>query len=407
MESRVQSNGECRSPTTTSGPPTLLTEGGTMDKNDDDEPWIPQKLLEEDPASCGHDESVVIAQEDACDDTAHTENNHSTTSCSSVSSSSSAAAADYSTGHRSKQQQKSLDDKYFVDYSKSLGTGTHTMVRKCADRATGERFAVKTVRKSRSKELRSMKQEAKVLSRLDHPFILKIKDVCQDSKDYHLVFEMCKGGEVFYLVSHETERNKTLDEDIAAKIVYQVVQAIDYCHSNDCLHRDIKLESILLYKGRNDPFKEIRLIDFGLAVKHTADDPPLTDYVGSPYDVAPEVLDNSYDRACDIWSLGVMTYALLCGDAPFAGDSRHELFNNIRRAPLTFPHHAWGTRISELAMNFVRACKQKDPSKRPTARELLKHEWIAARSNVPAHIGIGKASRMERFKSLFRKKKKH
>lgn len=356
MESRVQPNGECESPTTTSDLSTLLTEGVTRDKHEGREPWISPKILEEDPSSCGHDESAVIAQEDACDDTVHTENNHSTTSSSSVSSSSSsaaaAAAADYSTGPHAEQQLR-LDDKYFVDYTKNLGTGTHTMVRKCTDRATGERFAVKTVRKSRRKELRSMKQEAKVLSRLDHPFILKIKDVCQDSKDYHLVFEMCKGGEVFDLVSHETERNKTLDEDIAAKIVYQVVQAIDYCHSKDYLHRDIKLENVLLYKGRKDPFKEIRLIDFGLAVKHTVDDPPLTDYVGSPYYVAPEVLDKSYDRSCDIWSLGVMTYALLCGDAPFAGDSRHDLFENIRRAPLTFLHHAWGTRVSQPAMNFV------------------------------------------------------
>ena len=173
-----------------------------------------------------------------------------------------------------------LDITYSLDYARPLGTGTNTVVRRAMERKTGKHYAVKSVCKSNVKEFNAMKAEAKLMSRLDHPKILQIHDQYHDDKSYHIALEICKGGEAYDLVTAAAKQNKTVREDVASRIVQQVVQAVQYCHSRNIVHRDIKLENVLLKKGTKDDAMEVRLADFGMATKHCRGDAPLTDYVG-------------------------------------------------------------------------------------------------------------------------------
>lgn len=337
-------------------------------------------------------DSPVDGQSEACSTTVHTAENNSVSSID---------VHDYWAEECCDQH---IETKYFLDYSRDLGRGTNSVVRPCVEIKTGKTYAVKTVKKWNTKECQSMKSEANLLRSLDHCAILKVHDQYEDPKNCHVISELCSGGELYEQVSKRAKQNKCISEDAAARIVQQIVEAISYCHKRNVVHRDIKLENVLLLKkGMKDDCLEIRLADFGLATQHAPCDEPLTDYVGTPNYVAPEVLLRSYDRSCDIWSIGVFAFAILSGAAPFAGKSNQELYQNIPTAELKFPQAAWKTKISHDAKRFVQACLQKRPSLRPTAQELSQHEWIANRS-VPERVDGGKGSRMAKLRNIFCRK---
>lgn len=119
--------------------------------------------------------------------------------------------------------------------------------------------------------------------------------------------------------------------------------------------------------------------------------------VGTPYYIAPEVLSRKYDKECDLWSVGVVTYVLLCGYPPFYGDTDAEIFASVKKGEFDFPSPDWDD-ISLQAKNFIRACLRIDASKRPTAREALEHPWFTAaqQSSVPHTMNNIKGS-LERF----------
>lgn len=297
-------------------------------------------------------------------------------------------------------QDESLDARYFVDYSRILGKGTGTVVRTAIERKTGNVYAVKSAMKYKPHIVQCMKREAKIMSRLDHPSILKVHDQCNDSNTHHTVFERCNGGEVYDRVAHLSRQHKTLGETSASKIVRQLVHAIAHCHARDIVHRDIKMENVLL---KNDEHSlEIRLADFGLAVQHSDEQLRLSDCAGTPFYLAPEVLDRSYDRACDVWSIGVFAYALLCGRTPFESENDETMYEKIRDAQLEFSEVVWKSKISHRAKDFIRACLQKDPALRPTAQDLTHHEWFLKCDSVKACTKAEKMPRMARLMRIFR-----
>lgn len=148
-----------------------------------------------------------------------------------------------------------IDTKYFIDYSREIGRGTKTIVRKCIDRSTGNRYAVKTVKKSDKVEYDHMRQEANLLSALNHPSIIKIYDTYEDQKHLHIVVEICKGGELYdhviktYNSNSESEKSENKNkiesysnvEEVAAVVVHRVVDAVAYLHDHDIVHRDLKV----------------------------------------------------------------------------------------------------------------------------------------------------------------------
>ena len=206
-------------------------------------------------------------------------------------------------------------DVYEID-SKQIGHGAYGSVHLCKHRKTGDVFACKMISLARisSHYLRKLHLEIAIMKEVDHPNIVKLKEVFFGSKTVYLVMELCEGGELFDHVTQSTRRG--FAEPHAAKLMRDMISSVKYLHDHNIVHRDIKLENFLFEK--KTPFSSLKLIDFGLS-KHYDEHESMRQVVGSAYYTAPEVLMGNYDQRCDIWSLGVIAYMLLCGSPPFHG----------------------------------------------------------------------------------------
>ena len=231
-------------------------------------------------------------------------------------------------------------------------------------------YAIKSISKRNltDKDLEDLIKEVDIISCLDHPNIIKFYETYHDKFYFHIVMELCKGKEVFDRIVEDGR----IKEKKVCMVIMKVLHAISYCHSRGVTHRDLKPENILF--ETLDSESEIKLIDFGLSRK-VFNDEKMHTILGTPYYVAPEVLQGEYDEKCDIWSIGALTYIMLCGDPPFKGNSNHEIFNKILREDVKFSSKKW-EEISDDAKNFVKNCLIKIPDKRPNAIQCLNDLWF-------------------------------
>eukprot|EP00980_Cylindrotheca_fusiformis_P027545 scaffold21033_cov168-Cylindrotheca_fusiformis.AAC.2 len=264
--------------------------------------------------------------------------------------------------------------KYHIN-PKELGHGHYGVVRKCMDRESKEWFAIKSIRKSKVSKIEVLMREIQILKEVKHPNIIALIDVFEDSKYLHLVTELCTGGELFDRIIAKTQSAEGhFSEHDAAQLVRDILDAIAYCHDvKGIVHRDLKPENFLFLTEAEDA--PIKIIDFGLSRHNDVNQGIMKTKVGTPYYVAPEVLRRQYTKSCDIWSIGVITYILLCGYPPFYGDSDAEIFDSVRTGKFDFPSPEWDN-ISSTAKAFVRYLLQKDPKARPTAAQAMNHNWI-------------------------------
>lgn len=162
--------------------------------------------------------------------------------------------------------------------------------------------------------------ELDILKTLDHPNIIKLYDIFDYREFFYVVTEYCGGGELFAAV----KRNHHFSEKDASGILKQLLSAVSYLHSRNIVHRDLKPENIVFNTVVDTDFSKgrIKIIDFGTA-EIVRKGKNLTAKVGSPFYVAPEVLQQNYNNKCDVWSCGVILYVLLSGYPPFRGRS-HE-----------------------------------------------------------------------------------
>ena len=265
-------------------------------------------------------------------------------------------------------------------FLKPLGGGHFGTVRKAFRRSDKEPyhyFAIKSIsiKNMTQKDYEDLVKEVDIISGLDHPNIIKFYETYHDECFFHIVMELCKGKEVFDNICN----HGYLRENKVQNIIFKVLLAIAHCHSRGITHRDLKPENILFESLKNDA--EIKLIDFGLSRKYSKDEKMHT-ILGTPYYVAPEVLKGNYDEKCDIWSIGAMTYLMLCGDPPFTGDSNNEIFKKIVKGELKFNLYKWKN-ISEDAKDFVKLCLNKNAAQRPSATEAISHRWF---KNVTSKI---------------------
>ena len=275
-------------------------------------------------------------------------------------------------------------------FAKPLGGGHFGTVRKAYRRSDKEPyhyFAVKSIsiKNMTQKDYDDLVKEVDIISNLDHPNIIKFYETYHDECFFHIVMELCKGKEVFDNICN----HGYLPEKKVQNIIFKVLLAIAHCHSRGITHRDLKPENILFESLKPDA--EIKLIDFGLSRKYSKDEKMHT-ILGTPYYVAPEVLKGEYDEKCDIWSIGAMTYLMLCGDPPFTGGSNHEIFKKIMKADLKFNLYKWKN-ISDDAKDFVKLCLNKNAGQRPSASQAVNHKWfknvvskIHNMKNVPLYI---------------------
>jgi len=269
----------------------------------------------------------------------------------------------------------SITDKYIIQ--DELGRGAFSVVKLAIEKSTGHKYAVKIINKSNvGQDMQRLATEMEILKQVQHPNIIFLKEII-DTKNCLFIFtELVTGGELFDKIVELGQYS----EHHAAILVTKMVSAIDYLHDKGIVHRDLKPENLLLKD--NDSLTEMKLADFGLS-KIVGSKVMMQTACGTPGYVAPEVLNaTGYEKEVDMWSIGVITYILLCGFPPFYNESLPDLFEQIMKADYDFPEEYWRD-ISENAKDFIKKLLVVDPKSRLTSKEALKHPWLEGASPNP------------------------
>lgn len=278
-------------------------------------------------------------------------------------------------------QPESYVNKRDYVFGKTLGAGSFGIVRQARRLSTKQNVAVKILLKKALKgndvQLQMLYDELAILQKLRHPNIVRFEDWFESKDKFYIVTQLATGGELFDRI---VAKGRFTELD-AVKIVVQMLKAVDYMHSQNIVHRDLKPENVLYVDSSDD--SPLVIADFGIAKELHSDDGLIFKAAGSLGYVAPEVLTTSgHGKPCDIWSLGVITYTLLCGYSPFVAESVEGFLEECAADdhPVKYHEEYWGA-ISVDAKQFILRALELDPKYRPTASELLSDPWITSKSN--------------------------
>lgn len=298
----------------------------------------------------------------------------------------------------------SITREYDIKWQKNLGSGVSGPVRLCVHKETGVKYALKILldrpkaRKEVSLHWRCSGSECivRVIDVFANEVVLPGDSVVK--KRILLIMELMEGGELFEYIT----RRRNFTEREASKILKQVARAVQYCHHLNIAHRDIKPENLLLVKNDASADVKVKLADFGFAKIDNGD---LTTPQFTPYYVAPQVLEAQkrqkeirsgqrspgspyyYDRSCDMWSLGVILYIMLCGYPPFYSEIPSQslsqrMKSRIMSGSFEFPEKEWSN-ISDDAKDLIRNLLCVDATKRIPIDSVLAHPWLSS-GTVPA-----------------------
>ncbi|KAF1992632.1 calmodulin dependent protein kinase [Aulographum hederae CBS 113979] len=270
-------------------------------------------------------------------------------------------------------QPDSYDKKSKYRFGKTLGAGTYGIVRE-ADCPEGK-VAVKIILKKNVKGNEQMVyDEMELLQRMKHPHVVKFYEWFESKDKYYIVTELATGGELFDRIC---ERGKFTEKD-AAETIHQVLDAVNYLHKNNVVHRDLKPEN-LLYVTK-EPHSSLVLADFGIA-KMLDSHEVLTTMAGSFGYAAPEVmLKKGHGKPVDMWSLGVITYTLLCGYSPFRSENLTDLVEECKNPHNPVFHTRYWSDVSDDAKDFIKSLLCPDPRLRPSSEQALKHSWLSGKN---------------------------
>ncbi|KAM8960452.1 calcium/calmodulin-dependent protein kinase type IV-like [Pelodytes ibericus] len=274
------------------------------------------------------------------------------------------------------RREKGLADFYTV--GQELGRGATSAVFKCEEKGSQKPYAAKIIKKTIDKKI--VRTEIGVLLRLSHPNIIKLKDIFETSTEIALILELVTGGELFDRI---VERGYYSEKD-AACVVHQILEAVSYLHANGVVHRDLKPEN-LLYADMS-PDAILKIADFGLS-KIVDDQVAMKTVCGTPGYCAPEILRGGpYGPEVDMWSVGVITYILLCGFEPFF-DPRGDqyMYSKILNCDYEFIS-PWWDEISLNAKDLVQKLMVPDPQKRLTVSQALQHPWVTGKAAKISHM---------------------
>jgi aurora kinase A len=215
-------------------------------------------------------------------------------------------------------------------------------------------------------------REIEIQAHLRHPNILKMYNYFQDEKKVYLILEYALNGELY----KELTKHKRFPEPRTAKYIFQVADALNYCHSKNVIHRDIKPENILLSDDGT-----LKIADFGWSVhassrRHTM--------CGTLDYLPPEMVRGlKHDEKVDYWSVGVLCYEFLTGRPPFEMKHTQETYDRITSVNYSFPSH-----VTHGPRDLIKRLLVKEPEKRLTLEGVMAHKWIVEHINEPSFIGV-------------------
>ncbi|KAK4698099.1 calcium/calmodulin-dependent protein kinase I, partial [Lecanoromycetidae sp. Uapishka_2] len=270
-------------------------------------------------------------------------------------------------------QPDSYDKKGQYRFGRTLGAGTYGIVREAE--SGGERYAIKIILKKNVKGNEKMVYDEMVLlQRMKHPNIVRFHDWFESKDKYYIVTQLATGGELFDRIC---EYGKFTEKD-ASQTIRQVLEAVDYLHYNNVVHRDLKPEN-LLYLTK-DQHSSLVLADFGIAKMLDSKDAMLNTMAGSFGYAAPEIMQKQgHGKPVDMWSLGVITYTLLCGYSPFRSENVADLIEECKSGRIVFHGRYWKD-VSDEAKDFIINLLQPDPRNRLTSEEALQDVWLTGKT---------------------------
>ncbi|XP_024367035.1 SNF1-related protein kinase catalytic subunit alpha KIN10 isoform X2 [Physcomitrium patens] len=279
---------------------------------------------------------------------------------------------------------------YLPNYKmgKTLGIGSFGKVKVAEHTPTGHKVAIKILNRRKVKSMdmeEKVRREIKILRLFMHPHIIRLYEVIETPTDIFVVMEYVKSGELFdYIV--EKQR---LGEDEARRFFQQIVSGVEYCHRNMVVHRDLKPENLLLDSKWN-----VKIADFGLS-NIMRDGHFLKTSCGSPNYAAPEVISGKLYAGpeVDVWSCGVILYALLCGSLPFDDENIPNLFRKIKGGIYTLPSH-----LSPGARDLIPRMLLVDPMKRVTIPEIRQHPWFL--NHLPRYLAVPPPDTLQQAKRI-------
>uniref|UniRef100_A0A8C5A8X5 Maternal embryonic leucine zipper kinase n=1 Tax=Gadus morhua TaxID=8049 RepID=A0A8C5A8X5_GADMO len=255
----------------------------------------------------------------------------------------------------------------------TIGSGGFAKVKLGRHLLTGEKVAIKIMNKKElGEDLPRVQVEIEAMKNLSHQHVCRLYQVIETTSKIFIVLEYCPGGELFdYIIAKDR-----LSEEETRVFFRQIVSALAYVHSQGYAHRDLKPENLLIDADHN-----LKLIDFGLCAKPKGGlGYELMTCCGSPAYAAPELIQGKtyIGSEADVWSMGVLLFALLCGYLPFDDDNCMVLYRKITRGKYDNPH--WLSPGSVLLLNQM---LQVEPKRRLTVRQLLDHPWVLKEYNSP------------------------
>lgn len=259
------------------------------------------------------------------------------------------------------------------------------MVKLGVNKKSKEKVAIKIIDRSNvGKDYeKNLRMEMEILHRVHHPNIIQLHEMIEEDNRIYFVMELVTGGELFDRI---VEKGSYTEED-AKTLVRKIVSAIGYLHEMNIAHRDLKPENLLVKSIADDT--EVKIADFGLS-KIIDEQKMMQTACGTPGYVAPEVLNaEGYDKEVDLWSIGVITYILLCGFPPFYAETVPEVFEQIMKAEYDYPEEYWNE-ISAEGKDFIDHLLVVDPKERLTAKQALEHKWLQSKGKEKKKTKLAK-----------------
>ncbi|CAN6855143.1 unnamed protein product [Brassica oleracea] len=282
---------------------------------------------------------------------------------------------------------KDFHDQYSI--GKLLGHGQFGYTYVAIHKSNGDRVAVKRLDKSKMVlpvAVEDVKREVQILKALSgHENVVQFYNAFDDDDYVYIVMELCEGGELLDRIL--SKKDSRYSEKDAAVVVRHMLKVAGECHLHGLVHRDMKPENFLFKSAKLD--SPLKATDFGLS-DFIKPGKKFHDIVGSAYYVAPEVLKRRSGPESDVWSIGVITYILLCGRRPFWDRTEDGIFKEVLRNKPDFRRKPWST-ISDSAKDFIKKLLVKDPRARLTASQALSHAWVREGGNatdIPVDISV-------------------